>query len=388
MLLLVALLAALVSVGTSPAEAGPPAAGAATAATGTPLRNDTGLYPRAVRLAHNGDANGRVLASVVAFRGGDGIAPIHESTDGGATFTEVGAVADPEAAGGQGLCCGTLYELPSQVGDLRAGTLLWSASVGQDEPDRRMALRVFRSDDVGRTWSYLSTIATAANDRGLWEPEFSVDASGALVAHWSDETDPAHSQKLVAARTTDGVTWTGHHDTLASTLASDRPGMPVVRRLPDGTYFMIFEICTPGGQYQCVVHHRTSADGWDWGDPAYLGIRPESADGKYFRHAPTIAWAPEAGNPRGKLLLVGQALFNADGSRAAGTGRTVLTNSEGGAGPWREIAAPVAVGTQEIDYCPNYSSALLPSADGGQLLEIATDWDGGVCKPYYATGPS
>lgn len=165
-LLLVALLAALVSVGTPSAEAGPPATGADTAATGTPLRNDTGLYPRAVRLAHNGDANGRVLASVVAFRGGDGIAPIHESTDGGATFTEVGAVADPEAAGGQGLCCGTLYELPSQVGDLRAGTLLWSASVGQDEPDRRMALRVFRSDDVGRTWSYLSTIATAANDRG------------------------------------------------------------------------------------------------------------------------------------------------------------------------------------------------------------------------------
>jgi hypothetical protein len=38
------------------------------------------------------------------------------------------------------------------------------------------------------------------------------------------------------------------------------------------------------------------------------------------------------------------------------------------------------------DFCPNYSSPLLPSADGTRLLEIASDWDGDVCKPYYATG--
>lgn len=390
-LLLLALLAGFLSLQALPADADTAdthAAAADTAATGTLLRDDTGLYPRAVRLAHNGDANGRVLASVVGFRGSDGIGPVYESTDDGGTFRQVGEVADPEAAGGQGLCCATLYELPRQVGDMPAGTLLWSASTGQDEPGRRMALRVFRSNDVGRTWSYVSTITSAPNEGGLWEPEFSIDASGALVAHYADETDSGHSQKLVAARTTDGVNWTGHHDTVASNLASDRPGMAVVRRLPDGSYFMSFEICAAAGQFQCVAHHRTSADGWDWGDPAYLGVRPETADGKYFKHAPNLAWAPEPDNPRGKLLLIGQALFNADGTRAAGTGRTVWTNSEGGAGPWREIPAPVSVETTEIDYCPNYSSSLLPSADGARVLEIATDYDDGVCKPYYATGPT
>lgn len=396
LLTLFSLLAGLLSFQAHPAgaetdtgaEAGVGVGVESSAATGTLLRDGTGLYPRAVRLAHNGDANGRVLASVVSFRGSDGIGPVYESTDDGGTFRQVGEVADPEAAGGQGLCCATLYELPRQVGDMPAGTLLWSASIGQDEPGRRMALRVFRSNDVGRTWSYASTIATAPNEKGLWEPEFSIDASGALVAHYSDETDAGHSQKLVAARTTDGVNWTGHHDTVASNLASDRPGMAVIRQLPDGGYFMSFEICAAAGQFQCVVHYRTSPDGWDWGDPAYLGIRPETADGKYFKHAPNLAWAPEPGNPRGKLLLIGQALFNADGSRAAGTGRTVWTNSDGGAGPWREIPAPVAVETTEIDYCPNYSSALLPSADGARVLEIATDYDGGICKPYYATGPT
>ncbi|MEK8169340.1 hypothetical protein NKH77_04660 [Streptomyces sp. M19] len=40
-----------------------------------------------------------------------------------------------------------------------------------------------------------------------------------------------------------------------------------MRKLPSGTYFMSYEICAAAGQYVCVVHYRTSADGWDWGDP-------------------------------------------------------------------------------------------------------------------------
>ncbi|MFJ8922907.1 sialidase family protein [Streptomyces sp. NPDC102415] len=363
------------------------AAASSTMATGTPLRDGTGLYPRAIRLAHNGAANGRVLASVVAFDGNNGIGAIHESTDSGATFHEVGRVADPESAAGQGLCCTTLFELPRQVGALRAGTLLWASSAGQDETDRRMALRIWRSDDIGASWSYLSSCAVAGGTGGLWEPEFSVAADGALVCHYADETDPAHSQKLVAARSYDGVRWEGHHSTVASGWEPDRPGMPVVRQLPNGTYFMSYEICNPGGQYQCVVHYRTSADGWDWGDPTWLGIRPETADGRYFRAAPTIAWAPSpGGGSDGRILLVGQRLLNRDGTLAAGSGRTVLTNAQNGEGPWSAIAAPVTVPDPEVNYCQNYSSPLLPSEDGRQLLQIATDFDGTVCRAYFGTG--
>ncbi|MFD5317497.1 sialidase family protein [Streptomyces sp. NPDC127098] len=383
-----AILAALLGV---PAAASPPPAASpadvGTTATGTLLRDGTGLYPRAVRLAHSGAANGRVLASVVTFDGDNGLGAIYESTDDGATFRQVGTVADHDSAGGQGLCCATLFELPRQVGALPAGTLLWASSAGQDETDRRMDLRIWRSDDVGRSWSYLSSCATATGTGGLWEPEFSIAADGALVCHYSDETDPDHSQKLVAVRSYDGVTWSGRHDTVASTWQPDRPGMPVVRRLPDGTYFMSFEICNPGGQYQCVVHYRTSPDGWDWGDPAHLGYRPETADGRYFRATPTIAWAPAPdGSPNGRIVLVGQMLLNRDGSTAAGNGHTILVNGENGAGPWTAIEAPVTVPAPYVNFCPNYSSPLLPSADGRRLLQIATDWDGDVCKPYYATG--
>ncbi|MFF7650472.1 sialidase family protein [Streptomyces sp. NPDC007983] len=348
-----------------------------------------GLYPRAIRLRHSGGANGRVLASSVVHKGGNGVGEIQESTDGGGSFRRVGTVSDGKAADGKGLCCATLYELPRQVGDMPAGTLLWAASFGQDEkPEPRMSIRVFKSTDHGRNWSYLSTVATSPNARGLWEPEFSIDAEGNLVCHYSDETDPRHSQKLVAVRSKDGVSWSGPRDTVAGKLASDRPGMPVVRKLPNGTYVMSYEICAAGGKYSCVAHLRTSRDGWDWGDPADLGTRAETADGKYFLHAPNLAWAPEEGNPQGKLLLVGQAMYNKDGSRAEGSGRTIWTNSEGGEGAWREIPAPVAVKSGKLDSCPNYSSSLLPSEDGRKVLEVATDYDGGVCRPYVATGGS
>ncbi|TXS01564.1 hypothetical protein EAO73_23965 [Streptomyces sp. col6] len=391
-------LAATIGLTFTPASAAPvtpsvPSATAASAtvgilANGTPLGSGTGLYPRVIRLEHNGAANGRVLASVVTFNGNNGIGAIHESTDGGATFRQVGGVADPESAGGQGLCCSTLFELPRQVGTLAPGTLLWAASSGADEQNRRMALRVWRSNDVGRTWSYLSTCATATGTGGLWEPEFSVAADGALVCHYADETDPAHNQKLAAARSYDGVTWQDRRNTVASSWEPDRPGMPMVRRLPDGSYFMSYEICNPGGQYQCVVHYRTSPDGWNWGDPASLGYRPETVDGKYFRAAPTIAWAPApGGGANGRLLLIGQQLLNRDGTPAADSGRTILANTENGTGPWYEIEAPVRVAAPTATYCPNYSSPLLPSADGRTVLEIATDWDGGVCRPYVATGP-
>lgn len=381
-----------------PASAGAPAAAASAdsgaaagtssvASTGTPLREGTGLYPRAVRLAHSGSANGRVLASVVTFDGDNGLGSIHESTDDGATFRQVGSVRDPESTSGQGLCCATLFELPRPVGALPAGTLLWASSAGQDEADRRMALRVWRSNDLGRSWSYLSTCATASGTGGLWEPEFSVAADGALVCHYADETDAGHSQKLAAARSYDGVHWQDRRDTVASDWSADRPGMPVVRRLPNGTYFMSFEICNPGGQYQCVVHYRTSADGWDWGAPAFLGHRPETVDGKYFRAAPTIAWAPAPdGGPNGRILLVGQQLLNRDGTPATESGRTILVNTENGSGPWYEIEAPVRVANPTANYCQNYSSPLLPSVDGRRVLEIATDWDGDVCRAYFATG--
>ncbi len=356
----------------------------ASAANGALLRNGTGLYPRAIRLEHSGTANGRIIAGIVTFSQKNGLGAIYQSTDNGASFTQIGTVADTQAADGRGLCCATLFELPRRIGKLQPGTLLWAASIGQDTPNRSMTIRVWKSTDQGRNWSYLSTVAAASNTRGLWEPEFSVDASRRLVCHYADETDAQYSQKLVRVRTSNGRIWVGYGATVASNLSSDRPGMPVVRKLPNGTYFMSYEICTAGGQFRCAAHYRTSADGWNWGEPNSLGIRFETADGKYFSHAPTITVSPLPA-PNGKILLVGQILRNADGTVAAGNGRTIFTNTNNGAGNWTEIGAPIAVTNPFDNYCPNYSSTLLASTDGRSIFEIATDYDGSVCKAYFGS---
>ncbi|WP_030825881.1 hypothetical protein [Streptomyces hygroscopicus] len=85
----------------------------------------------------------------------------------------MGTIADPRSADGRGLCCATLFELPQQVGDMPAGTLLWAASFGQDESDRRMPIRVFKSteksDTVDFCPNYSSSLLPSADGSEVLE---------------------------------------------------------------------------------------------------------------------------------------------------------------------------------------------------------------------------
>jgi hypothetical protein len=339
-------------------------------------------YPRVIRLEHNGPANGRVLASVGTVDG-SALGVILESADEGATFQQVGSIADPDGAGGRGMCCGTLFELPSAVGDMPEGTLLWAGTFGYKLPDaeRHTRQRLWISRDLGRTWMFRSDIATSPNQYNNWEPEFSVATDGRLVAHYSDESDkPAHDQKLVQVRSADGVTWTDYRETVKNEDFFVRPGMAGVRRLANGTYMMTYEVCNTA-EPMCAVHFRTSADGWDYGDPLDLGAAVRTADGKWVRHTPTLTVSQA-----GTIVLGAEMLVNADGSKAVGNGRTLLVNENDGAGPWREIPAPVEVPSPDNHGCMNFSPALLASPDGTSVLEVATDLVDGVCHAFYATG--
>lgn len=387
MVMIGALILTLFAAHPAVAAGGNPGERAGAFAGRTLLTENVSMYPRGIRLQHSGAANGRIIASVTTFTARGGEAGIFESTDKGATFAQIASVPVSERNGQNGLCCGTLYELPQAVGELARGTLLYAASVGQDAgPERRMALDIWHSPDHGRTWSFLSAGAVAANSGGLWEPEFSVDAAGRLVCHYADETDALDgTQRLVRVVSTDGVTWGDRSYTVQSKPGAARPGMPIVRKLADGTYFMTFEVCARPGQYDCAVYSRTSADGWNWGDPTDRGDIITSTSGRYFAHAATIARVDD-GTPGGALLLVGQLLKEADGSLSAGNGKTIFVNRRRG-GPWTEIPAPVEVPDAYNNYCPNYSSSLVPLAGGRTFVELASDYaPDGVCKTYFGTG--
>ncbi|MGH7881627.1 MAG: exo-alpha-sialidase [Candidatus Dormibacteraceae bacterium] len=361
----------------------PSISGVPSTAPGRLLRNGNGLYPRVVRLAHSGIANGTLVASVVDADSGTGV--IYRSLDQGVKFTEIGDIRDPLAS--HGLCCSTLFELPKQIGSMPAGTLLWAASVGQNSAPRRMALDLWRSQDQGATWAPLSACQLSNNTGGLWEPELSVDKSGELACYYSDETSPQqHSQSLQERFSSNGINWSTAYPIVAPNNVALRPGMSIVIPLANGSYYMTYEVCGTHDQYDCAVHFRTSADGRKWGTPTDVGPMITTAAGEYFTHAPFVAWSNN-GSLHGRPVLIGQQFRESNGAIAPASGRVMLINTKEGRGSWLPVKAPVAVPSPDASYCPNYSSALLPlSPSSKRLLEIATAYDGKVCKPYYAIG--
>ena len=355
------------------------AANAATLLSPAPAFNG-----RVVRLEHAPRPEDRhwLVATALVPAGGKH-ANVYLADRDNAPFRQIGEISDP--AFGSGLCCGTLYELPQQVGSLQAGTLLLAASVGKKT--ERMATRIYRSNDEGRSWSYLSEIR-AAKPGGIWEPEFTVGRDGALILFFSDETDQAgHSQTIKKVRTYDGLQWRDMGYVVASAKQRDRPGMPVTRRLADGQWMMTYEL---GGPAHFIVYYRLSDDGWDWGGPIHVGSEIRLPNGAFPAHAPRFTVMPG-----GAILLVAQLIETPELKLGARNGRVLLVNSAGNpATPWRTIPAPVPVPDAcsetchpQHDWCPNYSSARLPSEDGTQVLEFASDWRGKECITSYAWAP-
>jgi hypothetical protein len=153
--------------------------------------------------------------------------------------------------------------------------------------------------------------------------------------------------------------------------------MANVRRMPNGTFFMSYEVC---GTDACNVHVRSSPDGWNWGDSNDIGPVPTTVDGRFFRHAPTLAFDPTFG-ANGRFFLVGQLAIGGE------NGQILLANTESATHSWYELDAPVPVPDAYDNFCPNYSSPLLPLDHGLAVLEIATRWDGNACNAYFARGP-
>jgi hypothetical protein len=348
---------------------------------GTLLTDDFATYPRLIRQSHHQAAalNGRLVASVTSKNGDQAVAGIYASNDDGTSFKRIGTIADP--AFNDGHCCGTLYELPVQIGALPAGTLLYAASVGQKRT-APMENRIYQSADGGVTWNYLSLCGTGRIPKnpngpsGIWEPEFAIAKTGELVCYYSDETLAGHSQILVEVTSRDGVNWSAPQAIVAGDDPNSRPGMAIVRQLPNGAYLLTFENCYLG-PLDCALRAKRSDDGIHWGAANDPGFRLETASGQFFRHAPTFTWASVPGHPEGMLIAIGQILVDKNGiPDASGNGKSMFTNTTAdGSGPWKLVASPLAITSPPLttNWCQNYSSPLLPSADGKGLVMLQSD---------------
>lgn len=376
----------------------PPPAVAQAQSSGTLLNADWITYSRLVRLEHQAETsqNGLVLAVATERVSGLWRPTVHVSEDQGVTFTPRAAVQDPDFP--KGVCCGSLFELPQAVGVLPAGTLIYSASVGYDVAGTLMENRVYVSRDSARSFQRLEGVNCGTSSvpkipqqpgSGVWEPEFFIGGDGSLACIFSDETVPGKSQVLKLTRSMDGATWSAPGVIVAGDESTARPGMTSVRKLPSGRYAMTFESCGTAVT-DCAVHVKVSDDGLNWGAVNEMGVRPQTADGYYFLHTPTLTGAMLSGKANGRLILIGQLVASdAAGVDPTRTGRVMLVNDDfEGSGKWKLARSPLGLATapSTSNWCQNYSSPLVASANGNQILMLQTDLaaDGG-CNVRYGS---
>jgi hypothetical protein len=341
---------------------------------------DGQAYATVVVLEHqpNPADNGRILLAFEAS-GWDGI-PIYESTDDGSSWRFVANAQD--SVGVDTSRCNMhwqphLTEMPRTEHGIEAGTVLLSAStVCQRPPPERgnegMYLRLFTSNDFGRSWDYVSTYAEASGENPIWEPNLQILDDGTFVEFYSDETHKAEGYNQLLGHEVShdgGKTWGPLILDTAMKGGVERPGMVIIDRLPDGRYVYNFE--DVAGPVSGQVYLKFSDDGLDWGDPEDRGTPVESMSGQYANGTPNVFWFPING-PKGVLAVTSR---RKNGPAADNAGNTLFWNSNLGVGPWWTAPTPVQkIGSGRA----GWTQALILQSDG-RLLHITSSGspDGG-----------
>jgi hypothetical protein len=331
---------------------------------------DGQAYATAVQLQHqpNKADNGRILLSFEE-NGMLGI-PLYESRDKGASWQPLEHAVDP--AKPDHAKCNLhwqphLTELPRDVGKLKAGTVMLSASSVCNGDTGRMAsmqLQLYASTDLGRSWKFVSAYADGTAELPVWEPHLQILDDGTMIEFYSSETHKAdgYNQLLSHKVSHDGGrTWGPEVYDTALVGGVERPGMVIVDRMPDRRYVMTYEDVE--GPVQNQVHLKISTDGEHWGDPADRGTPIQTQSGLYPINCPNIRWLPGNG-PKGILLVSSRG----DSSQGLQGGKSFYWNANGGQGPWWEVPAPVQkLGNGRA----GWTQALMPQADG-RLLHITS----------------
>ncbi|KAF9888158.1 hypothetical protein FE257_009153 [Aspergillus nanangensis] len=257
--------------------------------------------------------------------------PIYRSKDSGETWKEISRVHD--TANGLGLRYQPfLYSLPERVGRYNKGTLLLAgSSIPTDLSSTQIDL--YASRDSGVTWEFVSHIAAGGRAEPIngltpvWEP-FLMAYEGTLICYYSDQrANTTHGQKMVHQTSRDLKTWGPVIDDVAYPTYTDRPGMPVVAKLPNNNYIYVYEYGSffNTSDYSFPIYYRIASDPEDFLSAPHqklvvsTGAQPTSS--------PYVVWTPYGG--RHGTIIVG-----------SGTQSSVFINRNLGRGEWAEIPTP------------------------------------------------
>ena len=269
--------------------------------------------------------------------------PIWTSTNNGASWSRRSSVADTSPRRWGNWTNPYLYALPQPIGGLPAGTLLLAGV--SSPPDRSAtAIQLYRSNDEGATWSWVSEIALgggqwgSANPTPIWEP-YLLAANNRLIVYYSDERDKAHhDQKIVHQTSTNGTGWGPVVEDVAMADRTLRPGMPNVTRMANGQYIMAFEMVGPANTPNNV---KISANPESWN----AGASGTTID--------------TGGSPMIITLPNGRLAYNSYGST------DIRINTNNGAGPWTPVHTTMPRGySRMLQYVAGTGRVLILSVDG------------------------
>lgn len=329
------------------------------------------FYTRVIRLHYNGSANGRLLATFENDATQN--FGIYQSDDDGLTWTSspIGVCSEQKNAGWFLRAQPCLFELPTSLGNLPAGTLLLAGNSETNAPTQSSEIEIYSSTNRGVTWQYRGSVDVATNSPGtggIWEPQLLIATNGNLACLYADERQrgSGYNQMISEKASTDGgLTWGVRQSVVAIQDSVSRPGMPVTTKLPNGQYVMAFEAIgsSPNGQMRI----KFSWDGINWGSgPSDYGTAVKTADGAYLGKTPFICWSP-AGGSNGTLVLSGQTLIDGQNSD-----RQMLINTSLGQGNWTMMPSPVQwQGCSGTDR-GGYSTGLINTSDGLGIIQLAS----------------
>jgi hypothetical protein len=320
-------------------------------------------YGRIIRLEHNGTLNGTLLATFEAwpndFR-------FYKSTDDGFTWSQISAPILSSIPNWVMKVEPDLYELPTAVGNLPAGTILLAGNCRTNDFNiNSHRMEVWSSTNQAVSWQFRG-VADKSTNQGMWEPRLGLSSAGQLVCYYSDERFQTNGyNQLLGERVSPdgGLTWGPEIYVCAIADGVKRPGMAVTAKLPNGQYILSYEGVAFGGWSQVYV--KFSSDGTNWGSPSALGTPVQTASGAYVGACPYIMWSP-AGGPNGTLLVSGQFLRN-----SSNTDRQFFINMNLGQGNWTMIPAPVQWqgGGNNL---AGWSQGMIPTADGQGVIQMVS----------------